>query len=76
MLHGVFYHPLHSRRDHVAVYVVRDFRQPAAPAPGREIAEHGFFRPDALPSTITAGTRARIDEVLQGRRPPPAGRRS
>jgi 8-oxo-dGTP pyrophosphatase MutT (NUDIX family) len=71
-LHGVFYYPLYSRRDHVAVFVVRDFRQSAEPVPDREIAEHGFFRPDALPPAVTAGTRARIEEVLQGR--PPAAR--
>src|SRR5262245_23965959 len=28
-LHGMFFHPIYSRRDHVALYVVRDFRQSA-----------------------------------------------
>lgn len=66
LLHGVFFHPLYSRRDHVAVYVVRGFRQERPPAPNREIAEHGFFQADALPDGTTAGTRARIVEVLSG----------
>jgi 8-oxo-dGTP pyrophosphatase MutT (NUDIX family) len=65
-LHGMFYQPLYSNRDHVAVYVVRDFRQPEPPQPDREIVAHGFFPADALPPDTTAGTRARIAEVLHG----------
>lgn len=65
-LHGMFFHPIYSRRDHVAVYVVREFRQPSPPRPTREIAEHGFFPVAALPVGTTAGTRARLTEVLQG----------
>jgi 8-oxo-dGTP pyrophosphatase MutT (NUDIX family) len=72
MLHGVFFHPIYSRRDHVAIYVVRDFRQSAAPQPNREIAAHGFFPIDALPADTTRGTRARIDEVVKAK--PPAER--
>jgi 8-oxo-dGTP pyrophosphatase MutT (NUDIX family) len=67
LLHGVFFHPIYSRRDHVTVYVVRDFRQTAPPEPNREIAAHGFFPLDALPADTTAGTRARIAEVLSGK---------
>jgi 8-oxo-dGTP pyrophosphatase MutT (NUDIX family) len=67
VLHGVFFHPVYSRRDHVALYVVRGFRQTATPVPNREIVDTGFFPPDALPAGTTAGTRARITEVLQGR---------
>lgn len=66
VFHGVFYQPLYSNRDHVTVYVVRQFRQTSQPAPNREIAEHGFFAPDALPAETTKGTRARIAEALQG----------
>ena len=43
VLHGIYFHPVYSRRDHVTVYVVRDFRQTAPPEPNREIAAHGFF---------------------------------
>jgi ADP-ribose pyrophosphatase YjhB (NUDIX family) len=64
-LHGVFFHPAYSRRDHVAVYVVREFRQPGGPQPNREIAEHGFFKLGALPPETTSGSRARIAEVLR-----------
>jgi 8-oxo-dGTP pyrophosphatase MutT (NUDIX family) len=66
VLHGIFYHPAYSRRDHIAVYVVRAFTQPGPPQPTREIVAHGFFTADALPQDATAGTRARIAEVLGG----------
>jgi ADP-ribose pyrophosphatase YjhB (NUDIX family) len=65
-LHGIFFNDRASRRDHVAVFVVRAFRQVAAPVPDREIVAHGFFAPDALPAETTAATRARIIEVLSG----------
>src|ERR1700761_6564351 len=32
-----------SRRDHVALYIIRSFRQRAPPQPNREIIAHGFF---------------------------------
>ena len=65
-LHGVFFNSRASRRDHVAVFVVRAFRQVAAPVPDREIRATGFFALDALPADTTAATRARITEVLGG----------
>jgi ADP-ribose pyrophosphatase YjhB (NUDIX family) len=65
-LHGVFYNDRMSRRDHVALFVVRAFRQPAAPVADREIVGHGFFAIDRLPNDTTAATRARIIEVLGG----------
>jgi 8-oxo-dGTP pyrophosphatase MutT (NUDIX family) len=72
VLHGICYHPLYSKRDHVAVYVVREFRQTAPPEVNREIVAHGFFPTGALPADATAGTRERIAEVLAGK---PAARR-
>jgi 8-oxo-dGTP pyrophosphatase MutT (NUDIX family) len=65
-LHGIFHNSRVSRRDHVAVYVVRDFRQDSPPRPNREIVAHGFYAPDALPADISRATRARIAEVLDG----------
>ena len=65
-LHGVFFNDRVSRRDHVALFVVRGFRQPAAPLPNHEIIAHGFFAVDAMPNDTTAATRARIVEVLGG----------
>ena len=69
-LHGIYFHPIYSVRDHVTIYVVRDFRQPAPPVPNREIVAHGFFPLDALPPDTTAGTRARIAEVAAGKPSP------
>jgi ADP-ribose pyrophosphatase YjhB (NUDIX family) len=60
---GFFHNPLHSRRDHVALYFVR-VRQDAPLAPNWEIAESGFFPLDALPEASTTATRARIAEYL------------
>jgi 8-oxo-dGTP pyrophosphatase MutT (NUDIX family) len=65
-LHGLFFNRRVSKRDHVALFVVRSFRQPHPPVPNREIAEHGFFALNALPDDTTAATRARIAEVLLG----------
>ena len=63
-LHGIFFNRHVSRRDHVAVYIVRDFRQDSMPKPNREIAECGFFDVDALPADTTAGTRQRLAEIF------------
>jgi 8-oxo-dGTP pyrophosphatase MutT (NUDIX family) len=68
-LFGVYFNRRVSRRDHVALYVVRAFRQPAPPQPNHEIIAHGFFAPDALPAETTRATRERIAEVLSGRAP-------
>lgn len=65
-LHGLFFNGHVSRRDHVAVYVVRQFRQDRLPEPNREIVECGFYAADALPADTTRGTRLRIAEVLDG----------
>lgn len=65
-LHGMFFNARISRRDHVALYVVRDFAQDSAPVPDREIIAHGFFAPDELPADTGRAARARIAEVLDG----------
>lgn len=66
VLHGLFFNNHVSRRDHVAIYVVREFRQDRMPKPNREISACGFFAIDALPSDTTEGTRRRIAEVVHG----------
>ena len=65
-LHGLFFNSHVSRRDHVAVYVVREFRQNRLPQPNHEISACGFFAVDALPADTTEGTRRRIAEVVHG----------
>jgi 8-oxo-dGTP pyrophosphatase MutT (NUDIX family) len=68
-LHGLFFNSHVSRRDHVAVYVVRYFRQDRLPEANHEIVACGFFDAAALPEETTRGTRLRIAEVLEGREP-------
>src|ERR1700689_4111937 len=68
-LHGIFLNSHVSRRDHVAVYLVRHFRQDRLPEPNREIIECGFFETQALPVETTVGTRLRISEVIENRPP-------
>jgi 8-oxo-dGTP pyrophosphatase MutT (NUDIX family) len=66
VLHGIFFNRHVSRRDHVVVYIVRDFHQAGKPAPNHEIVDCGFFDLKALPEATTRGTRARLAEVLDG----------
>jgi ADP-ribose pyrophosphatase YjhB (NUDIX family) len=69
VLHGLFFNSQASRRDHVAVYLVRHFRQDRLPKPNREIIACGFFETNALPAETTEGTRLRIAEVLENKEP-------
>ncbi|MBV9262427.1 MAG: NUDIX domain-containing protein [Pseudolabrys sp.] len=66
VLHGLFHNAGVSRRDYVALYVVRDFRQDSLPKPNYEIVETGFFTRDALPDGTTKATRARLAEIFDG----------
>jgi 8-oxo-dGTP pyrophosphatase MutT (NUDIX family) len=68
-LHGLFLNSHVSRRDHVAVYLIRNFSQDRLPEANREIIACGFFEANALPAETTQGTRLRIAEVLESREP-------
>jgi 8-oxo-dGTP pyrophosphatase MutT (NUDIX family) len=58
-----------ARRDHIALYVVRDF-QPTARRPSPlEIVEYGFHPLDALPEGVTNPTARRLAEVRNAREP-------
>lgn len=65
-LHGVFFNNAYSRRDHILLFVVREFHQTAPRLPDREIAECGFFPLDHLPDGLSRAARARLAEVLDG----------
>ena len=67
VLHGLFFNGHVSHRDHVAVYVIRQFRQDRLPKPNREVIDCGFYDVAALPAETTQGTRLRIAEVLDGK---------
>ena len=63
---GLFFNSRVSKRDHVALFIVRSFRQQRVPVTNWEITAHGSFSLDALPENTTPGTRARIAEVILG----------
>jgi 8-oxo-dGTP pyrophosphatase MutT (NUDIX family) len=64
-LHGLFLNEKASPRDHVAVFVIRDYVQDGPLLPNREIAEARFFSLNALPEGTTVGTRRRLAEILE-----------
>jgi ADP-ribose pyrophosphatase YjhB (NUDIX family) len=66
VLTGVFFNRRVSRRDHVLVYVIRQFTVLGPKQPDREIAEAGFFPLESLPEGTTAATRRRLAEILEG----------
>jgi 8-oxo-dGTP pyrophosphatase MutT (NUDIX family) len=69
VLHAIYFNRRVSRRDHVALYVVRAFQQIGPPVPNAEIIAHGFFGTNELPADTSRATRERIAEVLTGRVP-------
>lgn len=52
--------------DHIALFVIRAWRQPHIPPPNREIADQGFFDRSALPDDIHLPVVTRLREVLAG----------
>ncbi|MGE0767404.1 MAG: NUDIX domain-containing protein [Hyphomicrobiaceae bacterium] len=65
-LFGIFSNESAFPGDHVALYVVRKWRQDRLPKPTFEIAEVRFFATDDLPEETTRGTRRRLDEFANG----------
>lgn len=61
-----------TNRDHVAVYVGRQYRQIAQFKPNGEIAEIGWFAFDALPEGVNPGTARRVAEIAAESREVPA----
>ena len=55
-----------SNRDHVGLYLIEAFSQPAPKLPDHEIAEAGFFSLDDLPDGVTPATLRRISEIFVG----------
>ena len=69
-LFGIYRNGRLDRRDHVALFVCRDWDAlGTGRVPNLEITALGRFPPDALPEEATDATRARIREVLAGEPP-------
>lgn len=69
-LFGVYRHPNAPRRDHIALYVCREWRRGAEKIADREILAVEFFPLTRLPDDAAPSTIARVREVLSG--DPPA----
>jgi 8-oxo-dGTP pyrophosphatase MutT (NUDIX family) len=66
-LFGLYLQRPHGARDHVAVYVCRQWRQARQPRfPNMEIIDSRFYPLDALPQDTTAATRRRLAEIVDG----------
>ena len=68
-LFGLYFNRGASRRDHVAVYRVRDFRVLSRRVADWEIVEAGFVSRSRLPDGTTTATRARLAEIFDGQAP-------
>lgn len=66
-----FYHNVTeaTTRDHVALYLCREFEKAREFKANFEIAEFGWFEIGGLPETVTEGTRRRVGEVFGGKVP-------
>lgn len=68
-LFGIYAHHRIFKGDHIVLFVVRAWHQPAIPLPNREVAEQGFFAANELPDDVNPPTAMRIAEILEGRAP-------
>ncbi|MCX7670327.1 MAG: NUDIX domain-containing protein [Anaerolineae bacterium] len=68
---GIFSNFDEGKADHITVFYCSEFS--LQPAPNAEIERFAFFRLDALPPDISAGTRRRIESVLSGATGPTFG---
>jgi ADP-ribose pyrophosphatase YjhB (NUDIX family) len=63
-LHSIFSNFERSKGDHIAVYVVDDWRQAQEPKSRLEIIDRRFFPLPCLPQNLIAGARRRLAEVF------------
>lgn len=69
-LFGIYRNAHADARDHVALYVCREWEQRhALRLPNREIIASQLFPLEALPEDASPGTRARLNEILSGMPP-------
>lgn len=65
-LFGLYLNRAHAQRDHVAVFVCRQWKQARPMVPNLEITDCRFFPLDALPPDATQATRRRLAEIVDG----------
>ena len=63
---GVYHNRREGKDDHVIVYVARAASDALRGADALEVAEVGWFAPDALPAGTSPATLRRIEEVRLG----------
>jgi ADP-ribose pyrophosphatase YjhB (NUDIX family) len=63
-LHGIFSNFTRSTGDHIAVYVVRDWKRVCEPASRLEIIERKFFERHRVPDGLIEGAKRRLAEVF------------
>ena len=64
ILHGIFTNFAAVNRDHIALFIVRDWTRDGEYHRPREIAESGFFGMEDLPPDIDEGTANRLREIF------------
>jgi 8-oxo-dGTP pyrophosphatase MutT (NUDIX family) len=55
-----------TNRDHVALFAGEEVERVRVFKPNAEIAEIGWFAPEALPADVEAGTARRVAEIVGG----------
>lgn len=68
---GLYHNIGATDRDHVALYVAREFEVVHTFKPNREIADMAWFDRDDLPSDVSAGTGQRLAELFEGEKQSP-----
>lgn len=64
-LFGVYANFRSFPSDHIALFLVENWRQPTVPEPNAEIAELGFFDQSALPAGTVSGVSRRLREIAE-----------
>ena len=65
-LFGIYSHFDVYPGDHVVLFLVDSWKRDWVPKPNSEIAEHGFFARDQLPSSLSPGASRRLRELFDG----------